>query len=66
MSQLIGVLFSVIASLALMVMAYRYVGFNEGKSETWKAVWWWVTAVAAIALVVSIITGGAVIQRIYF
>lgn len=66
MQPLIGVIFSVIAALALMVISYRYVGFNEGKSETWKTIWWWVTAVAALLLIISIITGGTIIQRTYF
>ena len=66
MQPLIGVIFSVIAALALMVISYRYVGFNEGKSETWKTIWWWVAAIASLCTMVAFITTGTVIQRIYF
>lgn len=65
MNQLIGPVFAVLLATALTVLSYRFVGYNEGKSEAWKAIWWWVTVIAAVALIVALITTGTVIQRIY-
>lgn len=67
MDQLAGCAFAIFLSVFLVGLSNHYIKLNKAAGEGgWYALWWWVGALGALAVLTAIIVTGTVIQRIYF
>lgn len=64
MEQLFGAVFAIMLTLGLFTLSIRMMNFNEGRNAFYYNVWWYMTGVSVLAIMVALITAGAVIQRL--
>lgn len=64
MEQLFGAVFAILLTLGLFTLSVRMMNFNEGRDAFYYTVWWRMTCVSVVAIMVALITAGVVLQRL--